>query len=63
MTTMTDSSITEFWRQLLHRSRDVFRWPCEPTFSNEVDAAAALFGPPSGLEDADLLATPNSHSG
>jgi hypothetical protein len=63
MTMMTDSSITELWRQLRQRSKAVFGWPREPTFSNEVDAAAALFGRQPGPEDSDLSAAPNSQSG
>jgi hypothetical protein len=48
---MTDASDMKPWRQLLYGLKHIFSWPYEPTFSNEVDAAAALFGPQTNPHD------------
>jgi hypothetical protein len=60
---VTGKSISMLWRRLLSRLTSTFSWPLEPTFSNEVDAAAALFERQFDPEDADLDSTPASRSG
>ena len=57
---MSDASNIDRRRRLRNRLKRIFRWPSEPMFTNEVDAASVLFGLHSNVHDSSDSRSPST---